>query len=100
MPIGYLISVLIAAAATALSLWPRRTRGPRASPSFIFESVVNELPFLVVYWLAANTAVAAAQGDIDSPLGWVALAIAACTLTGSALVIGRAARHALSSTMH
>ena len=92
MPIGYLISVLVAAAATALSLWPRPTRGPRASPSFIFESVANELPFLVVYWLVANTAVAATQGDIDSPLGWVALAIAACTLTGSALVIGRAAQ--------
>ena len=92
MPIGYLISVLVAAAATALSLWPRPTRGPRASPSFIFESVANELPFLVAYWLVANTAVAATQGDIDSPLGWVALAIAACTLTGSVLVIGRAAQ--------
>lgn len=92
MPIGYLISVLVAAAAAALSLWPRPTRGPRASPSFIFESVANELPFLVVYWLVANTAVAATQGDIDSPLGWVALAIAMCTLAGSALVIGRAAQ--------
>ena len=60
--------------------------------SFVFESVANELPFLVVYWLVANTALAAAQGDIDSPLGWVALAIAVCTLVGSAFVIGRAAQ--------
>ena len=43
-----------------------------------------------MYWLVANTALAVAQGDIDPPLGWVAFAIAACTLTGSALVIGRA----------
>ena len=102
MAFGYLVSVLFGALATALSLWPRPTRGPRASPSFILESVANELPFLVVYWVLANTALAATQGGIDSPLGWVALALAACTLAGSALVIGRAAQaravldHALS----
>ena len=92
MPVGYLVSVLVGAVATALSLWPRPTRGPRFTPSFVFESVANELPFLVVYWLVANTALAAAQGNIDSPLGWVALAIAVCTLAGSAFVIGRAAQ--------
>ena len=58
----------------------------------MFESVANELPFLVVYWLVANTALAATQGNIDTPLGWVALAIAVCTLLGSAVTIGRAAR--------
>ena len=66
--------------------------GPRATPAFVLASVANELPFPVWYWLVAVTALAAAQGDIDSPLGWVALAISVCTLAGSAVVIGRAAR--------
>ena len=92
MPVGYLVSVLFPAVATALSLWPRSTGGPRATPSFILASVANELPFPVVYWLVAVTALAVAQHDIDSPLGWVALAITVCTLAGSAVVIGRAAR--------
>ena len=92
MPIGYLVSVLVGAAAAALSLWPRPTQGPRLTPSFVFASVANELPFLVVYWLVANTALAATQGDINTPLGWIALAIAVCTLLGSAVVIGRAAQ--------
>ncbi len=92
MPVGYLVSVLVAAVATTLSLWPRPTRGPRLSLSFILESVANELPFLIVYWLVANTALAATQGDINSPLGWVALAIAVCTLAGSAVVIWQAAQ--------
>ena len=90
--VGYLVSVLVGTVATSLSLWPRPTRGPRFTLSFVFESVANELPFLVVYWLVANTALAVAQGNIDSPLGWVALAIAVCTLAGSAFVIGRAAQ--------
>ena len=60
---------------------------------------------MVVYWLVANTALAATQGDIDSPLGGVALVVAACTLAGSALVIGRAAHaravldHALTTSL-
>ena len=66
--------------------------GARASPLFILESVANELPFIVVYWLVADTALAAAQGDIDSPLGGLALAIAVCTLVGSSVVIGQAAQ--------
>ena len=92
MAIGYLVSILVGAVATALSIWPRSTRGPRAGPLFIFQSVANELPFLVVYWLVANTILAVAQGALDSPLGWAAFAIAVCTLAGSAVVIGRAAR--------
>ena len=92
VPVGYLVGVLVVTVATALSLWPRPTRGPRASPLFILESVANELPFIVVYWLVADTALAAAQGDIDSPLGWLALAIAVCTLVGSSVVIGQAAQ--------
>ena len=93
VPVGYLVSVLVAAAVVALSvMWPRPARGPRLTPLFVLESVANELPFLVVYWLVANTVLAATQGDIGSPVGWATLAIAVCTLLGSAVVIGRAAQ--------
>jgi hypothetical protein len=92
MPVGYFVSVLIPAAATALALWPRPTRGPRASLAFVLAGAANELSFLVVYWLVAATALAAAQHDIGSPLGWATLAITAGTVAGSAVVIGRAAR--------
>ncbi len=92
MPFGYLVSVLGAAVVTALSLRPIATRGPRATPAFVIASAASELPFPVVYWLVAVTALAATEGDIDSPLGWVALAVAVCTLGGSAVVVGRAAQ--------
>ena len=65
VPVGFSIGVLVAGRRRPFPYGRAPTRGPRASPSFIFESVANELPFLVVYWLVANTAVAAAQGDID-----------------------------------
>ena len=92
MPVGYLVGVLLASVATALSLWPRPTRGPRATPAFVLASAANELPFLVMYWLVADTALAAVQGDITTPLGWVGLAIAVLTVMGSAEVIRRALR--------
>ncbi len=92
MSVGYLVSILVASAATALSLWPRPARSPRATPAFVVESVANELPFIVVYWVVADTALAAAQGDLGSVLGWIGLVIAVCTLAGSAVVIGRAAQ--------
>jgi acetyl esterase/lipase len=90
--VGYLVSVLGPAIATALALRPRPTRGPRATPSFVVASAANELPFVIVYWLVAVTALAAADGDISSPVGWAALTIAVCTATGLAVVIGRATR--------
>lgn len=92
MPVGFVVSVLIASLAVVLSLWPRGTRGPRATPSFIVSSIANELPFLVVYWLLADTALAVSEGDVDAPLGWIGLVLAACTLAGSAVVIWRASR--------
>jgi acetyl esterase/lipase len=90
VPVGYLVSVLIAAGATAVSLWPRPARGARPTPAFVLESVANELPFIIVYWVVADTAIAATQGNLGSPLGWLGLAIAVFALSGQAVVIVRA----------
>jgi acetyl esterase/lipase len=90
VPIGYLISVLVAATACALARWPRPTHGPRATPAFNIETAANELPFLVLAWLVASTALAAVQGDLDTPIGWVALGLAAVTVGGLVGIIRRA----------
>jgi len=101
MPVGYLASVLVPAVATFLALAPRSTGGPRATPSFILGTVANELPFLVFSWLAATTLLAAAQGDLDTPVGLIGLGVALLTTAGLAVVVWRAtrARPALDAAM-
>lgn len=91
MPIGYLITVLIAAVATALAIRPPHPRhsGP-IRVSYWLGYQVNEVPFLVLYWLLASTALAFAQGDIDSVGGWAVVGLAAVTAAGLALVVRRA----------
>ena len=54
------------------------------------ESTANELPFIILYWLIADTALAVAQRDIASPLGWTGLSIALLTVIGVAIVVARA----------
>lgn len=101
MPFGYLFSTAVAAVAPMLALWPRPSRGPRATPAFVVESIANELPFPVVYWLAATTLLAVAQGDIGTPVGWFGLAIAAGAVVAEAAVVRRAlaARPALDAAL-
>ena len=103
MPIGYLWSVALVAWCTAFALAPPRPR--RSSPSnlsYWFGFVLNELPFVALYWLLASTALAVAQGDIDSPVGWAAFGLAVMTTVGLVLVARRglqarrAVDHALS----
>jgi acetyl esterase/lipase len=90
VPIGYLIGSLVGAGATALALWPRSTRGPRATAAFVFESNANELPFVIVYWLVLSTSLAIAQGTIHSAVGWIALAVAVLAAVGVGVVVRRA----------
>jgi acetyl esterase/lipase len=58
----------------------------------VIGSIANELPFVVVYWLLAGTALAAAQHDLGSPVGVAGLAVAVCSLVGEAVIITRAAQ--------
>lgn len=54
--------------------------------------LVNELPFLVIYWLLASTGLAFAQGDVDGPGGWFAVGLAAATAAVVPVLVWRALR--------
>ncbi|MFI8091862.1 alpha/beta hydrolase [Streptomyces sp. NPDC086080] len=92
MPIGYLM-------ATALVTWctlfaavaPRRPRLMGAL-SFRFGLVLNELPFLGLYWILASTLPALAQGDTASPGGRAVLGAAVLTTAALGVVIRRGLR--------
>ena len=71
MPIGYLVTVALIAWLTIFALAPLRRPRTLALLSWWFSLVINELPFLAVYWLLGSTLLAFSQGDIDSPGGWV-----------------------------
>jgi acetyl esterase/lipase len=92
-PVGYLVSVAVVAvcAATALAA-PRPRRTSRSHPSFWLTYLVNEQPFLAFYWLLASTVLAFVQGDLASPGGMAACAVAVLTAVGLAVLARRALR--------
>ncbi|MFI0372485.1 alpha/beta hydrolase [Actinomadura sp. 1N219] len=90
MPLGYLFTVAVIALGTLFALAPVRRPRPLAVLSYYLGLAVNELPFVAVYGLGASTALAFAQDDIDSAGGWAAVALAAVTLLGLAVVAHRA----------
>ncbi|MCA0252392.1 MAG: alpha/beta hydrolase [Actinobacteria bacterium] len=82
MPIGYLLTVLLVAAATASALWPRPTNGPHATPSFALGTLANEIPFMLAWYLLFSTWVAWDTGDLATPASWVVAGLAALALAG------------------
>jgi acetyl esterase/lipase len=91
MPIGYLISVALIAWYTLCAVRPPRPR--QSSPFnvvFWFGFLVNELPFVAMVWLVAATVIAAAQGDLLTPVGLVGLGIALVTMAGLVVIVRRA----------
>ena len=88
MPFGYLTSTVLVAWCTLFALAPPRPR--RSSPtnvSYWFGFLLNELPFVAFYWLLVSTLIAVGQGDIDSPVGWLAFGVAVVTTGGLAVVV-------------
>src|SRR4026209_2497044 len=83
MPIGYLITVAVVAVARSLALVPRDPPGPVRTASWALGSIVSESPFAAFYWILAATLLALARGDLDTPVGWVALGIAGATFLGT-----------------
>jgi acetyl esterase/lipase len=88
LPIGYLITALLVALATFSSLAPRRLG--ILGPLRLYLGHINELPFLAILWLVASTGLAISEGDIQSPLGWLALGLSVLSIGGLILVIWRA----------
>jgi acetyl esterase/lipase len=89
MPIGLLVPVVLVGWATACALtsW-RRLGGLARGPAL----VLNELPFLAGYLLIGSTALALAQGDLDSAGGVIAAVAALIVLLGLVVIIRRALR--------
>jgi hypothetical protein len=88
--IGYLVTVGLVAWCAFFALAPRRaSHSSPSNVSYWFGFVLNELPFIAFYWLLASTTLAISQGDLVSPVGLVALALACLTTLGLALVTWR-----------
>ena len=94
------------ATCTLFALAPQRPR--RSSPSntsYWLGFLVNELPFVAFYPLLVSTALAIGQGDIYSPVGWVAFALPVLATVGLGYVAWRALQarpaldHALSESL-
>jgi acetyl esterase/lipase len=89
VPTGYLVTAALAAVCTLFALAPVRLPSPLGRLSGTLGLVVNELPFVAFYWLVASTLLAIAQGDIDSPGGWLGFGVAVVATTGLAVVAWR-----------
>lgn len=91
MPIGYLVTVAVVAWCTVFALAPPRPRqSSTTNLSYWFGYMLNEQPFLGCYWLLAATALAFAEGDVTSPVGWLAFGLAVLTAIGLAIIAWRA----------
>ncbi len=92
MPLGYLITVLLVAAATASALWPRATNGPHTTPSFALGTLGNEIPFTLTWYLIFATWLAWDAGDLASPASWAMAGLAALTVAGLAWIAWQSSR--------
>src|SRR6478735_4677789 len=89
MPIGYLITVAVVALGMLLALRPVHRPPPLRTASWALGSIVNESPFVAFYWVLAATLLALAQGDLETPVGWVGLGIACVTLLATPVLVRR-----------
>jgi hypothetical protein len=98
MPIGCLVGVSVVALPTLFALAPQR---PVPNLSFRLGLLLNEVPIVGFYWLVINTALAFAQGDINTAGGWATVGLAAVTTAGLAVIAWRGlrARPALEQAM-
>jgi acetyl esterase/lipase len=86
VPIGYVFPVLLLTWATLYVVAP--TSWPRF-PRFLglYFIVINELPFLALIWLVGSTWLAWSEGDLYSPIGWVAFGGSIVTTIGLVVMI-------------
>jgi len=84
-----MIAVAILAWCTFFACVAPRRPHLMARSSWLFGMIVNEVPFLAVYFLIASTALAASEGDLDSTGGRVAAGCSAVVLTGLVVVAWR-----------
>ncbi|BDZ39457.1 alpha/beta hydrolase [Microbacterium suwonense] len=91
-PVGYIITVVVLAWCTFFASAAPRRPDLLAKSSWFFGMVINEVPFLAIYFLIASTALAASEGDLDSPSGRIAAGFAGVVLAGLVIVAWRGVR--------
>jgi acetyl esterase/lipase len=98
MPVGYLVGVIVVAIPTLFALAPLRSV---PNLSFRLGLLLNEVPIIGFYWLVFATALAFAQGDINTAGGWATVGLAAVITAGLAAITRRQlqARPALKRAM-
>src|SRR5262245_20566640 len=94
MPWGYLITVALVAICTFAAVRPFGSPRGLGRHCWMLGMIPNELPFVVVSLLAAATLVAGLQGDLDSTVGVIALAVAIVTTACLAIIVARATQTA------
>ncbi|MGG4265560.1 alpha/beta hydrolase [Peribacillus simplex] len=88
IPIGYLISPLLLAWCTYFVVAPRNW--PRVFNSLgSYFGVINELPFLALFWLIGSTWLAFSEGDVYSLVGWLAFGLTMLVVAGQMVIIYR-----------
>jgi len=93
MPVGYLLAMAVPAVCVAYALAPPHPRHSHPwRVSFLFGHLVNEVPFLTFFWLVVATALAAAQGQLATPVGVVGAGLAVATTIGLSVVVRRGLR--------
>ncbi len=92
-PIGYLLTLTIVLLGTLLALRPLRRSRRLGTLSWLLSAVLNESPSLAIYWLAAVTALALAQGDVDG-VAAVSLSVTLLVVLGAAPILTRRALRA------
>ena len=89
VPIGYLITTALAAGWALLAIAPLRRPPMLAAVSFRLGLVINELPFVAFYYLAASTVLAVSQHDVTSAGGWATFALAVLATAGLGVIVWR-----------
>ncbi len=89
MSLGFTIPVLFWAAATLLALAPVRRPRFLARLSFLVGVVLDEVPHLLLYLMAASTVLTIVDGNDMSPVTWVAVGLAVLTMAGLVILFLR-----------
>jgi acetyl esterase/lipase len=105
IPFGYLIPILLVGWCALFVLAPRTWPRPFGHLSYFF-AVVNEVPFLAIFFLLGSTALAFSEGDIQqNAVGRIVFGLALAAIVALVAIIaigfkaGPAIRHALDKEL-
>jgi acetyl esterase/lipase len=92
VPFGYLITMGLVAVGMLLALVPLRRSAGLGTLSWFLSAVVNESPFVGLYWALAATLLAVTHGDLDAPAAWIAFGLACASFAGAPVLVLRSLR--------